>query len=1084
MHELIKLISSTGLTINETKENIVIADYKMGQTIIAKYIISEVNSKFIAGISEDDEKFIKYENEYIAPIFYSIDDDLSWNLYVIFVLPEEEYNLLSCGDKYNIENNERYARKIIVSKNKFADTIPVGKVSQSYVNKEIESPVDEWMDKLYKNNLSFCLKSINSNKIQDYLDNNIIEEDYPTNLNNRKINSKSLIIKTLNIDNNIFRKQCFKNTKYLKFGNINILYGPNGSGKTSVLEAIELIFTGEIKKSSLDKDLRNDIDLNNNSNVVMNNEDIIKIPLNNEEKKYRESYFYKNNGIYGSRLNSAFHLYNYYSVNDTYEFCYLRQHNYKYEFSKMIFGDNVIELQKNIKDYIEKFTEIYDESKNRYIKYLSVQNKLENRMKKYSNITYHLDSIYKLLEKIEYKDVKFKDFDTDEELKEFLFSTKKNLGELKLQLIVIFVGTEVNSLSEFEELYNNKINELSKIDKKCGENKNNIISYEFDMRNNTENINLLNKEKQKLEDRYKSLIDKKKKMNEYSEIYNDVNRCNTLLACYNAKNTLKVEMDKLKYIKDTWRNLLEDKILSFDRESIENEKNNLVEKLYFIKDQLNKIEIKIRTREETKFAVNDLVNEIKTLGIKYVNISEDNHCPLCGKEHEHYSTLINKIKSKFAFDDFEYSKLIENKKHYENKIKVFEVKLNFLKAHNLKLIEINKAYNYATKNNLIKNDIKPELKLEDKYFILENLINNMDNKRNKFEEILITIKGIEVTGLKINKIVKALEFINDFNKSQDFYLNKNIIMQMREEIDENISIFALKINDNIKSIKDNEELLIKKKENLLVLRKNLSQNQTIIKELELETNKLNRINNLIDELDNNIIEDLYHQPYKNKLIHIDKVVQEMDNIIEIISNDSLYKENHHEINKLKALVLENKEKEKKSAQALEILTSLKTLNEYAEKFIVDNISEISNIFISLHSPREFDRLDIDDDGEIICYRDRNELEKIPLHELSNGQRTVVVLSIFIRLHMIMKSSPNFILLDEPVANIDDMNVLALFDFLKEVNKINNTQIFLSTANDRLSRLIKRKFSYLDDKLMMYNFEKYNREGTKIQRELL
>ncbi|HZX20826.1 MAG TPA: ABC transporter ATP-binding protein, partial [Clostridia bacterium] len=107
--------------------------------------------------------------------------------------------------------------------------------------------------------------------------------------------------------------------------------------------------------------------------------------------------------------------------------------------------------------------------------------------------------------------------------------------------------------------------------------------------------------------------------------------------------------------------------------------------------------------------------------------------------------------------------------------------------------------------------------------------------------------------------------------------------------------------------------------------------------------------------------------------------------------------------------------------------------------------------------------------------------EVPVYLMSAGQRTAVVLSIFFRMHIGMKTAPGFILLDEPVSNIDDLNILGLLDFLKEMAMSNGIQIFFTTANYSVARLFKRKFSFLGDKFYEFKFTRYGNTKSKIQR---
>ncbi len=85
-------------------------------------------------------------------------------------------------------------------------------------------------------------------------------------------------------------------------------------------------------------------------------------------------------------------------------------------------------------------------------------------------------------------------------------------------------------------------------------------------------------------------------------------------------------------------------------------------------------------------------------------------------------------------------------------------------------------------------------------------------------------------------------------------------------------------------------------------------------------------------------------------------------------------------------------------------------------------------------------------------------EAIPVSQMSTGQRTALVLSVFFQMNLTADYTPAFLLLDEPVANIDDLNILALIDFLREFVIIHHRQIIVTTANQNVAKLFRRKFS--------------------------
>ena len=60
----------------------------------------------------------------------------------------------------------------------------------------------------------------------------------------------------------------------------------------------------------------------------------------------------------------------------------------------------------------------------------------------------------------------------------------------------------------------------------------------------------------------------------------------------------------------------------------------------------------------------------------------------------------------------------------------------------------------------------------------------------------------------------------------------------------------------------------------------------------------------------------------------------------------------------------------------------------------------------------------------------------------------------------LRSAPPVILIDDPIAHVDDLNCLAFLDYLREIALTGRRQIFFSTANDKLASMFERKFDFL------------------------
>jgi chromosome segregation protein len=60
------------------------------------------------------------------------------------------------------------------------------------------------------------------------------------------------------------------------------------------------------------------------------------------------------------------------------------------------------------------------------------------------------------------------------------------------------------------------------------------------------------------------------------------------------------------------------------------------------------------------------------------------------------------------------------------------------------------------------------------------------------------------------------------------------------------------------------------------------------------------------------------------------------------------------------------------------------------------------------------------------------------------------------------------LIDDPIAHIDDFNALSFLDYLRTLAIDRNRQIFFATANDKIAALFERKFDFLGEDFQRFN----------------
>lgn len=133
----------------------------------------------------------------------------------------------------------------------------------------------------------------------------------------------------------------------------------------------------------------------------------------------------------------------------------------------------------------------------------------------------------------------------------------------------------------------------------------------------------------------------------------------------------------------------------------------------------------------------------------------------------------------------------------------------------------------------------------------------------------------------------------------------------------------------------------------------------------------------------------------------------------------------------------------------------KTLSD----FLRSTRCQIRDLFRAIHAPQEFDDLTIDDQG-VIELRRTGGRGVHRVSEMSSGQRSALGIALFLTLNALAEKAPPLILLDDPIAHVDDLNILAFFDCLRELAIESKRQVFFATASTKAAGLFRKKFDFL------------------------
>lgn len=496
---------------------------------------------------------------------------------------------------------------------------------------------------------------------------------------------------------------------------------------------------------------------------------------------------------------------------------------------------------------------------------------------------------------------------------------------------------------------------------------NTIYSKKYNKKDNKENnmivdIKVFIEEKIKLHEENKEYIIQKIKENKNNM---DIINRNISINEYEITN-LYNELNKYKIknmnIDDDIDELFEDKeILENKKFNIESQLDKLNDRQLFLycdmrmknyeqikKDFNKKQKEKINTinkiiLSKQKMLWNDITFDINKYDKNRIieNIKKNNVAL------NEYNKDINSLKNKLK----DHDKIIKQK---VNKVvfNINEYNDNILKKEILQDKLINNTNDLEKLNESYKNMSEYKYDINCKYCLENNI-----TKQKIFIESMIKDKHNEI---KENKI--SLENINKYIKSQkelkdkyDDYINKidqiNNTSNEIEDINKNIELILMKI--------DKEESLIKINTDILNKIKLYENNEDINRDIEIEQNKLDEINDMVcyeyeyylqmNKEYNRIIEEI--NKLNNELLKINKDITDVDKLIDNYNNykNDIYNYNliNKKIDKLNNILIKEKNDLDKTTNYIikkedELNENLKNIN----KCIFDR-ETYNNLFIEL-----------------------------------------------------------------------------------------------------------------------------------------
>lgn len=965
-------------------------------------------------IASHSERLNEYLEKVIGEDYFDTKRpiDLRWNNYLYFVTSDQYQNDKDfLHAKSIIESDREYARKFVISESNLPKYIG----SLSHVKDKPLLPVKDlfstWLKILNEKHLGYILDfTLKPPEIVRKIGNGELGTlEQTTSVGNLKAAERDAITHPLNILTKTGFREYPKECEF-KFGSqINLITGPNGHGKTSLLETIEYLYCGATYRNgapSMDTHL---------TGSLLNSKNVLEISSKKrvaDRLKARNLCWYGKNDVRGSTLEDSFARFNFMdtdaairvSVEGTSE-------QLSEDIARILLGaeagkasDQITrthsELEKQRKDNEKTSAQLDERIQSRQAEADSLKN-----MTKLSD-TFFLQ-LNQQLHKIQW------------------FDRPKNTDDLSITTLSEKLE-RANHHCKFIE--NSTLIELN-TQRQEFESYSLLLATLIEAVTNTEsNINILTSKHAE--------ISRKLNLSEELQGYSGLN----LLDLDQQKNELTATINDLesKISNLTFIDLMDDNLSTLP----------LNHALTITDVELSKISknktdtlIKIDEHERSESTIVNLRDQLISTATQMIKALPDkNHCPLCHTQFED-GQLMLRIARDVASDSQLRSVDLRNTLLT---LQTSEEKLQQSKSLLMALIKYCGEDSNITGSHALAMLNQDRQKISDAQESLKIVFSKL---------VTFRMRGLEVNRLK--ELMTHLEITKDIS-------NKPALLQ------QSLQTESLNLTQEINTKKAELE---KTSQQIRALSEKVGQSkslsrvdlaQVIAEKIKGYDQKIEAAKQLAGfmELEKDFSALALSYQINEARDILSKLMTEQKRETETNKRSQQLEQ---EINAIRADIEKSRATFKHLSRAMVILSDLlsgqNSLMSIKQELLKNNAAIISEIFSKIHQPNEFG---ISFDQDEIKLRHNVTGDSRSLKEVSTGQRAAFALSLFLTMNKLLGNGPKVMLLDDPISHIDDINMLSFLDYLRELAIDGDRQIFFTTPSAKLSSLFRHKFRFMDE----------------------
>jgi DNA repair protein SbcC/Rad50 len=976
-----------------------------------------------------------YQDRILSDEYYQQSGSMQWNMYLYFICEPQAYSrLYRSGQLAAIESNKVFSRKYVTTETQLQIELSrpsdLSKSAQDYAL-EIGS---RWTEKLRSSQLDGIFLDVPRSKVVErYMCGKpIIEaEKFLT----AKETHRSFLSPIKHLKLVKFRRYPEQNN--FDFGRCNLLYGPNGSGKTSLLESIESWVCGRTLRNNKDnEDSRIGILFEDGNTIEWNS------PATNALYRARDLLWYRNSYPKGNQLYISFNRFNFYntdagmSIADADE-----QDNIRTKLAALVLGETANKIEVRLKETLQLFTQ-QEASLQRDLSFLKkeiddARKDLDLLLPPTENAEHILEQFCSHLRTLGWQgsipgdgvtstDTFVQELSTNaaairEGASELHWLVDQSFSSLKEEneTLASIVRTIESTNSEINELEGFRRSLLQIIDKLESE------------------LKFLDEERPYIENRDADKL---------SGLEERIRQSQGRLTNYRAATDKLASIDLYAFVSSN--------------QSISDYEQSLNEQRAALADEINRLNSIATEISEQRNRISNIKAEIRSAVMEILEaVPTTKQCPVCGTEYPEgklanlltlteqetdptgESKSLREILQEISNRESDMQTVMKSLQELRN-LKTATILLNrvgpaALKDLALQLLDIDRLITECTQEldslNAIRSKLANEGLTEERYTQIKQQLVGTD------AEQAFLSRDVNAFGNLVAQKTGSLEELRDNErKATDRIAN---LLQYKETA----------LRSYFKKLLPNDfEAELRKRSAALQ-----QQTSKLGKIVALSAGEHDSLRTLISRI--GAIEAAYEWYLKSTR--------------QIEESSTLRQRNESKIKDATEKVERTRERKKRADLAIKTIEEI-LINDSKEKsledFLLINTEEIAQSFKLIHSPREFSKIEFDGKEKGIVLSREFSGEKAQITKISSGQRTALALAIFLTMNRKLQNGPPFLLFDDPVAHVDDLNILSFLDYLRDVLINMDRQVFFATANDKVAYLFQKKFDFLKSDFRVFD----------------